>query len=402
MSDPSLPDAAAGPATLLIEAGSLHAPHLPPGTHPLVAVRGEHLLAVGAAAARHPAARRVLLPGCLLLPGLVDLHAHPDRPHAARSRFGVDPDRYLLPAGTTAVLSQGDAGAARWPAYRERVLRHARCRVLLALNLSRRGEAAPGPAFGTPGAADVAACVATIRAADEADPSGRYAALWGIAVNTSPASCGAADPRTVLHRALAAAEATGRPLLLGLRRAPDLSPAEQLRLLRPGDVVTYCYSPGPHSLVAGNGVREEFLAARARGVLFDLGHGAASFSFAVARPAVAAGFLPDTLSTDWQRAHRGARPPHHLPRVVSKLLACGMEAPEAWERVTRGPAALLGLQGEAGALVPGAPANLVAVRWNPVAGPLRDTLGQALPGGCWEPVWVLHRGRPVRPRGPRS
>src|SRR5262245_6717486 len=62
-------------------------------------------------------ARRTLdFPDGLLLPGLVDLHAHPG---GEVSKYGVDPDRHLLPRGTTTVLSQGDAGSVDWKAFRE-------------------------------------------------------------------------------------------------------------------------------------------------------------------------------------------------------------------------------------------------------------------------------------------
>src|SRR5207237_5125701 len=76
-------------------------------------------------------------PDALLLPGLIDLHAHPAR---EGSRFGVDPDRDILQHGVTTMLSQGDAGASNWPPYRETTIKGSTTRVRLALNLSARGE----------------------------------------------------------------------------------------------------------------------------------------------------------------------------------------------------------------------------------------------------------------------
>jgi dihydroorotase len=93
--------------------------------------------------------------GGVLLPGLVDLHAHPAR---GDSKYGVDPDRDLLPYGTTTVLSQGDAGAETWPRYRDGVVARSRARVRLALNLSRRGEAMDGGCFESWEDVDVEAC----------------------------------------------------------------------------------------------------------------------------------------------------------------------------------------------------------------------------------------------------
>jgi predicted amidohydrolase len=79
-----------------------------------------------------------------------------------------------------------------------------------------------------------------------------------------------------------------------------LALAEVLGALRPGDIYTHCYSAYAgegDSLVdrAAGQVREEALAARARGVLFDLGHGQGSLDWAVAELAMKQGFLPDTV-----------------------------------------------------------------------------------------------------------
>src|SRR4051812_49407661 len=121
---------------LLVRAGRLVGPAGGPGGPGAVAVRGGQIVAAGAAVAG--GARTTLdFPDAVLLPGLIDLHAH-----AARdgSVFGVDPDRELLPHGVTTVLSQGDAGAANWPQYRQGTVECSRTRVRLALNLAARGE----------------------------------------------------------------------------------------------------------------------------------------------------------------------------------------------------------------------------------------------------------------------
>lgn len=351
-----------------------------------VAVSEGRIIAAGAEL-RYHAKQRLDFPEGLLLPGLVDFHAHPD-PHA--SRFGVDPDAHLLPYGTTTAMSQGDAGAANWEAYRHGVLEPARTRLRMALNLARRGEVTSGGGcLEDLAEANVDACVAAVEGGGEA--------IWGIAVNTSLPTCGRSDPREVLRRGLEAAERTGKPVLFGSRRAPDWPLAQQLPLLRPGDVVTYCFSPDPHGLLAGGRVREEVWAARARGVRFDVGHGMGSFSFRIAEAALAQGFRPDTISTDLYQRHLGETPRHDLPRVLSKLLACGMSEADAFARVTAIPAAFLSLEGEIGTLAPGACADLAVLQWNPHAAPLRDTLGEVRDGGCWEPVLTVRAGHLALP-----
>ena len=146
------------------------------------------------------ARQKLEFPDGLLVPGLVDLHAHPAR---GCSRFGIDPDLHFLPRGVTTVLSQGDAGALQWPAYRDQVIVGSRTRVRLAIHLSLYGESRPNGCFQDLADADVEACVAAIKEGGEA--------IWGIAVNVGDS--GPVDPRDLLDRAREVAERTQRPPL---------------------------------------------------------------------------------------------------------------------------------------------------------------------------------------------
>ena len=356
-----------------------------------VGIRGDRITASGSDVAG--LARQTLdFPNDLLLPGLVDLHTHPAPSHW---KYGIDPDRSMLSRGTTTALSQGDAGPATWPQYREAIIEGSRTRVRLAINAALQGEAGDGPCFQRVDDVDVGACVAAIHEGGES--------IWGIAINLSVAGCPDADPREVLRRTLTAAERTERPLLYGLRREtttwPFWSLSEQLHLLRPGDVVTYCFHPGVEDgagcIVRDGHVADDVWAARERGILFDVGHGMASFDFGVAEAAIADGFLPDTISTDIYRRHLGSTPPHDLPRTISKLIAAGMSEADALARATALPANVLGLGDEVGTLASGACADLAVLRWNASAGPLADVAGATRPGGCWEPVLTVRAGAVV-------
>jgi dihydroorotase len=354
-----------------------------------VAVVGDRIAAAGPGVAG-PAREVLQLPDAVILPGLVDLHAHPARDD---SRYGVDPDRHLLPFGTTTVLAQGEAGALNLERYLDRVVERALTRIRLAVNISRRGEATAGGSCEAREDVDGTACARAVQAAGS--HGGR--AIWGIAVNVSRATCGRTDPRVVLAEGLAAARETDLPLLFGPRREEDWPLREQLARLRAGDVVTYCFSDCQEGLLADGRVRDEVWAARQRGILFDLGHGMGSFSFDVAERAIAQGFLPDTISTDRYRRHLGLAPRHDLPRTLSKLLAVGMTLRDVFDRVTARPAAILGLHGEVGTLAPGACADLAALGWNRAALPLRDTGGAERSGGAWEPRLTVRAGRVIRP-----
>ena len=341
-----------------------------------VAVRGDRIVASGPGVSG-AASRTLDFPDALLLPGLVDMHAHPSR---GGSRFGVDPDVHFLPCGVTTCMSQGDAGALNWPAYRAEVVRGCRTRVRLALHLSKTGETPPDHCFEQLENADVDLCVDTLAAAGDD--------IWGIAFNTVLEPRLAHDPKEIMRRGVEAAERSGRPILYGPRFNVDFPLAEQLAYLRAGDVFTYTFSPRPDNIIEGGKVRRAVREARDRGVLFDGCHGAQSFSFAHAEPAIAEGFYPDTISTDQYIAHVGADPPHHLPRTMSKYIAAGMPEAEVFARATVRPAALLGLAGEVGTLAPGACADLAVLQWNP-DGRLRDVLGVERrwrdPGNRWPP-----------------
>ena len=193
----------------------------------------------------------------------------------------------------------------------------------------------------------------------------------------------------------AAAGQVGLPLLYGPHEPERWPLAEQLDLLRPGDVVTYCYRRAPTRILAGGRVLPEVRAARERGVLFDLGHGMTSFSFPVAEAAIADGFPPDTISTDGYARHLGQVPPHDLPRTMAKLRAAGMPEAAIFAAVTARPARILGLAPEIGQLTAGACADLTVLAWREGAAPLADVDGVTRPGGCWEAVLTVRAGQIV-------
>ena len=357
-----------------------------------VAVRGDRIAAAGAEV-DGSARREIDIVDGVLMPGLVDLHAHPGNggPAAAtapsRSRYGIDADAELLARGTTTVMSQGDAGADNWPAYRHDVVDASRTRVRMALHLSRRGETDPDCPYGSLEDADVGACVAAIAS----DPQ----LIWGIAMNTST-SIGL-DPQAVMERGLQAAEESGTPILFGTRMQQDWPLDEQLPLLRPGDVVTYCFNPLVEGAVEAGRLRRSVWEARERGVLFDIGHGMASFSYAVAEPAIGEGFLPDTISSDQYLRHVGSQPQHDLALTMSKVIAAGMSERDAVERVTVVPARLLGLEGEVGTLAPGSCADLVVLHEQPHT-PLVDVEGAERIGTLRQAGLVVRAGQVMAER----
>ena len=318
------------------------------------------------------------LPDAILLPGLIDLHSHPGR--EGTSVHAVSSHKNMLAYGVTTTLSQGDAGADNFADYLENTLDRSGTRVFMALNLSRRGELAEGT-FADLDDADIDACVAAATAHPEI--------VWGLSVNISRHSCGRTDPRLIAQRGIEAASQAGLPILFGMRCPEDWPMAEQLELLRPGDVVTYCYRRRPHCIVdfKKRTVLPAIRAARERGILFDVGHGMGSFDFEVAEIALADGFPPDTISTDYQRRHLDTHTEHSLLLVMAKLHTAGMPEMEVFKAVTDRPAKIL-RRDELGALIPGMCADLVALNRTGDC-QLTDVEGAKRRGPRWEMTMVM-------------
>jgi dihydroorotase len=371
---------------LLIRAGRVFCADLGLDGPGAVAVAGDRIVAAGADV-EGTAKEEIEFPDGVLLPGLVDLHTHPA---PSDWKYGIDPDIEILPRGVTTILSQGDSGATDWPFYRDNIILGSRTRVRLAISVAVGGERASvhTPAFANIDDLNVNAAVAAIE--DGGD------LIWGVSVNASVNACGESDPRLVMRRAMEIADRTGRPILFGNRWDPyDWPIAEQLDLLRPDDVLTYCFHTGPDGIVENGKVIDAARRARERGVKFDVGHGMASFDFLTVEAAIADGFLPDSISTDQYKRHVGSSPQHDLPRTISKLLASGMSEKDAFPRATLRPAQVLGMANEIGTLRPGACADLVVLQWDADAAPLVDVAGNSRPGGCYEAMLTVRAGELV-------
>ena len=131
-----------------------------------------------------------------------------------------------------------------------------------------------------------------------------------------------------------------------------------MELMRPGDVVTHCYNGHTLSIVDQDGkIKPGVREARARGVLFDIGHGLGSFNFEAARKAMAAGFLPDTISTDIYTFNVKG-PVYDLPTTMSKLLYLGMSFDDVLIRTTSNPAKIINRIPGLGGIEVGAPADI--------------------------------------------
>jgi dihydroorotase len=134
-----------------------------------------------------------------------------------------------------------------------------------------------------------------------------------------------------------------------------------MELMRKGDVVTHCYNGHTLGILDANGkVRTSVREARARGVIFDVGHGAGSFNFAAARKALDDGFLADTISTDVYAVNING-PVFDMPTTMSKLLHLGLSLEDVLVRSTLNPAKVINRLPGMGTLTVGGPADLALI-----------------------------------------
>jgi len=261
--------------------------------------------------------------GLYVTPGLIDIHVHVYAGTGLRALTGdqsVYPDGFSFRTGVTTMVDAGTAGWRNFPDFKERVIDRAQTRVLAFLNICGVGMAP----FGENNPADM-------------DPAGAvYVAdrYPDLIVGFKVAHYDQPDWLDI-DRALEAGKATGLPIMVDFGYTGGDRTIEKLlrEKLRPGDIYTHCYSGHRNELLETGRLNPAMWDGRKRGVLFDLGHGGASFYWNVAVPAFQAGFRPDTISTDLHTGSMNAGM-KDLVNVMSKVLNLGVPLPEVIRMVT--------------------------------------------------------------------
>ena len=291
--------------------------------------------------------------GCLVLPGLVDFHTHV---FFGGTSLAVQAEPFAARSGVVTFVDAGTAGATNFQGFRDYVIRPSRLRILAYLNISYAGIFAWTPTlmFGECTDLRLLDPFECVRVARE-NPGH----IVGIKVRLGRYASGSRGIAP-LEIALQVAEEARLPVMAHIDYPPP-GYREILSRLRPGDVLTHCYKPFPNSLLSVDGaVRDGVLEARERGVIFDIGHGTASFGLRSARGLLEAGFPPDIISSDIHSMSAGSGE-FDLLTVMSKFLALGMDVKEIVAAVTSAPARALG-RSDFGALAPGMPADVTLLR----------------------------------------
>ena len=255
--------------------------------------------------------------GRIVVPGLIDLHT---QVYWGGTSLGVEAELLARTGGVTTSIDAGSAGPGNFHGFRRHVFEPSPVRILPFLNVAFPGI------FAFSKTVMVGECQ-DMRLIDprEAVRVGleHKDLILGIKVRVGKSASGDSGDMP-LHIALDVAEELGLPLMAHLD-APPPARHEVVPFLRKGDILTHCFRPFPNAPVAPDGkVRDEILKARERGVIFDIGHGGGSFGFGTTRKMLAAGFLPDVISSDVHVISIEG-PAFDLLTTMSKFLCLGVD-----------------------------------------------------------------------------
>jgi dihydroorotase len=294
--------------------------------------------------------------GKLVTPGLVDLHCHV---YPYGSALGIPADELVPYQCSTTCVSAGDAGANNFAAFRRYVVAQTRTRLYAFVHIANMGLA-PFPVAELYNIDFAQVDVAAKAVAENADM------VLGVKVRMSE-NVIAKNGLEPLKRAIAACElaGTGGKIMCHIGGVETRELMTQiLDTLRPGDILTHAYSGAPNiagaftNIVQDGRLLPAALAAKQRGVIFDVGHGGGSFDFSVAEPAIAQGCLPDTISSDVHVFSGNTPGMPYLTWVMSKFLTQGFTLEQVVAMATINPAKVINRAPKLGTLQIGAPADV--------------------------------------------
>jgi len=309
--------------------------------------------------------------GLIVAPGLIDLHTHV---YWGGTSLGIDAEEFCRSSGVTTAVDTGSAGPGNFMGFRKHVIERSQVRILAYLHVSHAGIYGFSNTVMVGESEDIR-LMDPVTAAEVADQNRDV--IVGIKVRVGRHASGDQGVAP-LNIALQVAEETGLPLMAHIDEPPP-SYEEVIAMLRPGDVLTHAFRPFPNSPATVQGtVKPAVLAARKRGVLFDIGHGMGSFAFKTARAMLANGFAPDTISSDVHALCING-PAFDQVTTMSKFLCLGMSLNEVIKASTENAAFAL-KRPELGSLKPGSVGDVTLLSVDDGTFDYVDVVGEHLEG----------------------
>ncbi len=275
--------------------------------------------------------------GLIVTPGLIDIHGHVfagtqlDR-GLSDGNSALMPDGYTFRVGVTTIVDCGGAGWKNFSVFKKNVIDVSQTRVLSFLNIV--GEGMRGGAYEQDARDMDAKMAAYVAKQNKKDIVGFKVAHFENA------------EWTPVDNAVAAGKLAGDiPVIVDFGGDDTHVPLSIQELffkhLRPGDIYTHAFTElqrrDPIVDFRTRQLKPFIKEAQARGIIFDVGFGGASFAFDQALPAIKAGFYPNTISTD---LHTGSmnNAMKDMLNVMSIFMTMGMEVPAIIKASTWAPA----------------------------------------------------------------
>lgn len=325
-----------------------------------VAIAGGRIAAVAADIAAD-AEETIDASGRLVVPGLLDIHTH-----YARDNEGPT---VCLADGVTGWIDAGSQGADHI-ADSVAVAKSAPQQGRVLINIGRDGI--------LPGGDTMDISRADVGAAKDAIARNRD---FIVGVKARLSRDVAADDVEVLGRAQEVATSFNLPVMIHMGQTVSPLP-RLLNLLKRGDIVTHMFAPPPNSIIDDNGyILPEVLAARRRGVWFDVANGRRGhLRWDIVDRVLQAGFWPDTFSTDGNTTSRTTAGVIDFPNVMSKFLSFGMTLDQVVARATVNASRVFPLFNDRGTLNVGAPADVAVLELREGAFEFVDNYGNKRTG----------------------
>jgi dihydroorotase len=381
-----------------------------------VAIRSGRIAAVQSDILPASAREVVDVSGKIVLPGLIDTHAHVYQ--YVSGRFGMNPDMVGVQSGVTTLVDQGGPSCMTLPGFRHFIAEPARSRVYAFLSAYLVGglEGHFYPNLYSPDGVDIDATVKSatanldlVRGIKAHAEIGGFA-RWGIRVIEMAAEIGRrSDLPVYVHFG----QLWGLPESGTNGEDVDTILERVIPLLREGDVLAHPFTRHPGGFVNREGeVHPVIRAALDRGLKVDVGHGS-HFSYRLAKKAIAAGIIPSTLGADIHGYNTHVPAPAGTPdeheddenhpfagqakfslvQAMSSMMALGLSLEQVVPMVTSNPARMLGRADEIGALRTGMEADVSVIAEKPGRYVLRDNENnEVIADRLLQPAFCLRAG----------
>jgi dihydroorotase len=355
-----------------------------------VGITGTKVTAIRADFAHSEAKRVIDVSGCYVTPGLIDFHVH--------SYWGVNPygcnlDALCLATGVTTTMDAGSAGSINLLGFRKLVYEQSKTRMLGFVALAQHGVLNEPGELVNLGFADADGSAQAV--ADNRDIG------VGVKVRLHKKAIGE-NSRDALRLAIKAGEATGTPIMVHVG-STAIGMDEIADTLRPGDIITHCYTPQKPSIIDDHGKLLPLVRrAKERGVIFDVGHAGGHFDFNLVERAMGEGIVPDIISSDLhgRLSQPGFGVVGDLPTVLTKFLPLGLSIEDIVAKCTVNAARVVGWQERIGSLEVGREADIAVLQIVDDPVHLRDSVGaERLHKQRIAARWTVRAGEVFQGRG---